>query len=475
MASVTQTDDQYAKKWWVMVTVSMGVLLATIDGSIVNVALPRLVTELETTFNVIQWVVLGYLLTLAAFTLGVGRAGDVLGKKSIYTIGFGAFTAASVMCGLAPSVGFLIAFRVVQGIGAVMILSLGSAILVEAFPAAERGKALGLIGTAVSVGIISGPVLGGVLISAFGWRAIFFVNLPVGILGTWLAVRYVPRSVRRPGQRFDFVGASLMSVGLLALSLALTMGQEAGFASPLVLGLFALAAVAGVAFVRVELAVASPMVQLRMFRSRILTVSVVTGYLQFVVLSGTFFLLPFFLEEVQGRPIGQVGLMLGAAPLVLGLISPLAGTWSDRIGVKPLTVGGLIITAVAYAAYLTLEVDTSVLHFVLLALPLGLGIGVFQSPNNSAIMGSVPPEYMGVGGGLLTLTRLLGQITGIAVLGSVWATRVAAAGGPADAADALPVQQMRGLQDVIVVMTCLVGLSAILAIVALRRRQPVPT
>jgi len=465
------TDRTYADKWWVMLTVSMGVLLATIDGSIVNVALPRLVRELGTTFNVIQWVVLGYLLTLATLTLGVGRAGDVLGKKQIYTIGFAAFTIASVMCGLAPSVSFLIGFRIVQGVGAVMILALGPAVLVEAFPAHERGKALGLIGTAVSVGIISGPVLGGLLISGFGWRSIFFVNLPVGIVGTLLAIRYVPRTGRRREQRFDFVGAAIMSVGLLSLSLALTMGQERGFSSPLVLGLFVVTAVAGVAFVRVELAAPSPMIQLRMFRSPLLSVSVVTGYLLFVVLSGTFFLLPFFLEEVQGRPIGQVGLMLGAAPLVLGLISPLAGTWSDKIGVRPLTIAGMIVSAVAYAAFLTLGVDTSVAHFVLLALPLGLGAGLFQSPNNSAIMGSVPAEYAGVGGGLLTLTRLFGQITGIAVLGSLWATRVAAAGGPADAADALPAQQMRGLHDVIIVMTGLVAAAALLAVLALRRTR----
>lgn len=463
------TDQTHADKWWVMLTVSMGVLLATIDGSIVNVALPRLVDELGTTFNVIQWVVLGYLLTLATLTLGVGRAGDVLGKKRIYTIGFAAFTIASVMCGLAPSVGFLIGFRVLQGLGAVMILALGPAVLVEAFPGHERGKALGLIGTAVSVGIISGPVLGGLLISGFGWRSIFFVNLPVGIVGTLLAIKYVPPSRRRRGQTFDFVGAAIMSAGLLALSLALTLGQEQGFAAPLVLFLLAGTVVAGYLFVRVELAASSPMIELRMFRSRLLTVSVVTGYLLFVVLSGTFFLLPFFLEEIQGRPIDQVGLMLGAAPLVLGIISPLAGSWSDRLGVKPLTIGGLLIAAGAYAAFLTLEVGTSVVHFVLLCLPLGLGIGLFQSPNNSAIMGSVPPEYSGVGGGLLTLTRLFGQITGIAVLGSIWATRVAAAGGPSDAAQALPTQQMSGLHDVIVIMTVVVASSAVMALLALAR------
>lgn len=454
-----------------MITVSTGVLLATIDGSIVNVALPRLVDDLDTTFPVIQWVALGYLLTLATLTLGVGRAGDVLGKKRIYVVGFALFTAASVLCGLAPSVETLIAFRVVQALGAVMVLSLGPAVLVEAFPARERGKALGLIGTAVSLGIVTGPVVGGLLISTFGWRSIFFVNLPVGIVGTVLAVRHVPNTMPGGRQRFDFVGAALLSAALLAVSLGLTLGQEMGFAAPTILALGAAAVVAGALFVRVELMSRSPMIQLRMFRSTLLTVSVATGYLLFVVLAGTFFLLPFFLEEVQGRPIGQVGLLLGAAPLMLGIISPFSGSWSDRIGVRPLAVSGLVISAVSYVAFLTLSVDTSVLHFVALAVPLGIGIGVFQSPNNSAIMGSVPPEYAGVGGGLLNLTRLLGQITGIAVLGSVWAARVAAAGGPSDAAEATPAQQMAGLTDVIAVMAVLVTVAALVSSYALVRER----
>ena len=458
-------------KWLVLVTVSMGVLLGTIDGSIVNVALPRLVEDLDTTFPVIQWVALAYLLTLATLTLGVGRAGDVLGKKSIYVTGFALFTIASGLCGLAPGVEVLIGFRIVQALGAVMMMSLGPAVLIEAFPPGERGKALGWIGTAVSLGIVTGPVVGGLLISSFGWRSIFFVNLPVGIVGTLLAIRHVPATRPAGPQRFDFVGAALLSISLLSLSLALTLGQVRGFTTPLILGLGAASVLAGIGFVRVELAVASPMVELRMFRSTLLSVSVITGYLLFVVLAGTFFLLPFYLEEIQGRPIHQVGLLLGAAPLMLGIISPLSGAWSDRIGVRPLTMAGLVVSAASYAAFLTLDIDTTVIHFVALAIPLGIGIGVFQSPNNSAIMGSVPPEYAGVGGGILTLTRLLGQVTGIAVLGSVWAARVAAAGGPPDAAEASPAQQMSGLTEVIVVMTVLVALSAVVAGYALRRER----
>lgn len=427
MSSPSGVD--YSRKWHVMIAVSMGVLLATIDGSIVNVAFPTLVDELNTTFNSIQWVALGYLLTIATFTLGMGRLGDVVGKKVLYTSGFAVFTIASALCAAAPDVGWLIGFRVTQAIGAVMVLSLGTAILVEAFPPSERGKALGWIMSAVSLGIISGPVIGGFLISAFSWRAIFLVNLPIGLLGTVIAWRYVPRTPPAKGQKFDFAGAALMSASLLSLSLALTLGQELGFASPPMLALFAVSALTAVAFVRVELRVESPMVQLQLFRNPILSVSVATGFLAFVCLSATFFLLPFFLDGMLGLDLATVGLLLGAAPLVMGLLSPLSGSWSDRIGIRPLTVTGLVIMAGSYFGFLTLDTDMTIPHFLALAVPLGAGLAIFQSPNNSAIMGSVPREYMGVGSGLLHITRLLGQITGIAVLGSVWAASVASALG----------------------------------------------
>jgi EmrB/QacA subfamily drug resistance transporter len=451
------------RKWLVLATVSVGILLATIDGSIVNVAFPTIVEELDTTFNVIQWVSLGYLLTIATLTLGVGRLGDVVGKKMIYATGFSVFTIASAVCGLAPDISWLIGFRVVQALGAVMILALGSAILVEAFPTSERGKALGWVMTAVSIGIITGPVLGGILISTFSWRAIFLVNIPVGIVGTWMALRYVSKTTPVPGQTFDFVGAFLMSVSLFSLSLALTVGQEAGFASPEILLAFAIAAIAAATFVLVELKVESPMLEIRLFKTPMLSVGVVTGVLVFVCLSATFILLPFYLAGVLGFDVLTMGLLLGVAPLMMGVVSPLSGTLSDRIGIRRLTLIGLSVIALSYFGFLTLGTDSTAIHFAVLAVPYGIGIGVFQSPNNSAIMGSVPPEYTGVAGGLLHLTRLLGQIVGIAVLGSIWAARVAAANGgvlpDGGASAAGPLAQVAGLHTIF-------GIAAVIMVVA---------
>ena len=227
-----------------------------------------------------------------------------------------------MLCAFAPTVGFLIAFRVLQALGATMVLALGISILTESFPPTERGKALGYIGTAVSLGIVTGPVVGGILIEAFDWRSIFLVNLPVGIVGTILAFKYVPDVPPVPGQTMDFWGAGLLSSGLLSLSLALTLGQERGFGDGLILSLFAAFTVLAAVFVRVELSTKSPMLQLRLFRNPLLSVSVVSGFLVFAALSATFFLLPFYLEGVLGFEVGQVGLLLGAGPLVLGVVVP---------------------------------------------------------------------------------------------------------------------------------------------------------
>jgi EmrB/QacA subfamily drug resistance transporter len=457
-----------------MVAVGTSVLLATIDGSIVNVALPTMRADFGTTFNVIQWVALSYLLTLATLTLGVGRLGDVLGKKRIFILGFAVFTVASVLCGLAPNIELLIVFRVVQAVGGTMMLALGASILIEAFPPQERGKALGWIGTAVSVGIITGPVAGGLLISAFDWQAIFFVNVPVGVVGLWLAARAIPDLAPIPGQRMDYLGAGVLSVTLLALSLALTLGQGRGFDSLEILALFALALVGMFAFVILELRLTSPMIDLRTFREPLLSVSVVTGLVTFVAVSAVFFLLPFYLEGVLDFAVREVGLLLSVTPLFLGVTSPLSGSLSDRIGVRRLTLAGLAVLTLAFAALRTIDVDTSVPAFLALLIPIGIGMGLFQSPNNSAIMSSVPREYSGVASGILTQTRLLGQIAGIAVLGSVWAARVAAQVGGLEGGDAVtaPDQvQVAALHDTFAIATLLLAGATVLGFWGLREES----
>jgi EmrB/QacA subfamily drug resistance transporter len=197
----------YSRKWYVMAAVGVSILLSTIDATIVNVALPTFVRDLNTNFPTVQWVVLSYLLTQATLILGIGRLGDMFGKKRLFTIGFIIFTLGSVLCGLAPTVYWLIVFRVVQAVGAALLLALGMAIITEAFPQTERGRALGISGAIISVGIVVGPTLGGLIIAALSWRWIFFVNLPIGIIGTLLGIRFVPDFRPTGRQKFDYWGA----------------------------------------------------------------------------------------------------------------------------------------------------------------------------------------------------------------------------------------------------------------------------
>ncbi|HRV93054.1 MAG TPA: MFS transporter [Anaerolineae bacterium] len=457
----------YSRKWYVMAAVAMSIFLATIDGSIVNVALPTLVRDLNTDFATIQWVVLSYLLTMTTLMLSIGRLGDMIGKKSIFNAGFVVFTVGSVLCGLSPTVHWLIAFRVLQAVGAAMTLALGAAIVTEAFPAQERGRALGLIGTIVSLGIIIGPTLGGVLIEYLSWHWIFFVNLPVGIVGTLMAWRFVPNFKPVGRQRFDYWGAATLCISLLALLLALTWGQQVGFTGPSVLLLFSVWLVFLIGFLFIETRTKQPMIDLRIFKNILFSVNLVTGFTTFVSIAGVFILLPFYLEDVLGYNTQQVGFLLAVIPIGLGTFAPIAGALSDRFGTRPITVLGLVILLGGYIALTGLSTETTTWSYVLRLLPIGIGMGIFQSPNNSAIMGSVPRERLGVASGLLSITRTLGQTVGIAILGALWASRTMLHTGQflAGGATAAPSSaQVAGLHDTFIAVTVLVFLGLALSV-----------
>ena len=414
----------YSRKWYVMSAVAMGIFLATIDSSIVNVALPTLVRSFDSEFAVVQWVVLAYLLTVATLMLSIGRWADIVGKKPLYTVGVAIFTVGSALCGLAPTVYWLIGFRVLQAMGAAMTAALGMAIITEAFPASERGKALGIAGSIVSVGIVLGPTLGGILIDALSWHWIFFVNVPIGVVGILMVTRFVPNFKPAGGQRFDYWGAITLFVSLTCLLLALTVGQRVGFSRGPILLLFSGWAVFLAVFVVIELKTSQPMIDFSMFENRLFSINLITGFITFVTIAGTIILMPFYLEEVLGYETRQVGLLLAVLPLAMGLIAPLAGTASDRFGARPITVIGLLVLVIGYAALSTLDHQTTTLGYMVRFLPIGLGMGIFQSPNNSAIMGGVSRDRLGVASGLLALTRSLGQTVGVATLGALWAGRV---------------------------------------------------
>lgn len=414
----------YTQKWLILASVGMGIFLSTIDGSIVNVTLPTFVKVMNTDFATTQWVVLSYLLIITTLLLSMGRLGDMVGKKPVYRTGFIVFTIGSLLCGLSNTIYTLIIFRGVQAIGAAMMMALGIAIITEAFPPQERGRALGIAGSLVSIGIVIGPVIGGFILEHLTWHWIFFVNLPIGVIGTIMVHRFVPDIEPSGKQQFDYKGAFILFISLSCLLLALTLGQQRGFVAPLPITLFVVWAITLLLFLYIESHTPHPMIALNMFQNHLLDINLLSGVLVFICTSGSLILIPFYLEDVLKLDHQTVGLLMSVIPIALGITAPFAGWLSDRMGTRPIIVVGLAFIFAGYLYASTLKVEMSLTEYIVRFLPIGIGIGIFQSPNNSAIMGSVTREKLGITSGLLSISRTLGQTSGIALIGAFWNGRI---------------------------------------------------
>ena len=321
----------------------------------------------------------------------------------------------------------------------------------QTVPASERGKALGLFSATVSVGGIAGPILGGALLEYLSWRWIFFVGPPVGCISFILAWRYLPSTYPAGRQEFDWIGFQTFSTGLLALMLFLTFGKRIGFQSPAMLGLLALSLLMLVLFIRTGSSASQPLLDLSLFRNALFNLNLSMRLISFIVSGGISLLLPFYLTNLLKLDPTVVGLLLTATMFFFGLASPVSGMLSDRFGYRMIATAGLVILAYGCYTVSTLTAETSILGYVLRVIPLGLGMGIFQSPNNSAVMGSVPRERLGVVSGVNVICRTLGNTSGVAALGALWASRVYAYAGPAlagDVTEAAAAAQSAALRDV---------------------------
>jgi EmrB/QacA subfamily drug resistance transporter len=413
-----------------LVAVGVGAYMSALGGSIVNAILPVIAGAFDADVAAIQWVVTGYLLVMGGLLLSFGRLGDLRGHKAVAVWGFVVLIAGSALCGLAPSLASLVGARALQALGAAMVIAASPAILTHAFPPAQRGRVLGLQSTAVYLGLASGPPLGGWLADSLGWRSTFYVNVPVGLLALALSLRFVPPdppSGRREG--FDLAGAAAYVLGLVGLLLGLSQGHARGWASPAVLGcLVAGLALLG-AFVGIELRAPSPMLDLGLFRRRAFSAPVLSAVLNYMGTAATFFLVPFYLIQGRGLSPSQAGLVLTAQPIVMALTASFSGALSDRTGSRLPATLGMAVLALGLLLLSRLGESTP-LGLVAGALGVvGLGIGLFTSPNNSAIMGAVPPGRRGVASGVLATARTLGNVLGIGLAGAVFSTVLA--GGPA--------------------------------------------
>ena len=448
------------KKWMILVSVCLGGFMATLDTSVVNIILPVLVRELETNFACIQWVTLIYLLTVTVLILVFGRLGDMIGKKTIYLTGFVVFTLGSILCSLSTNVFFLIAVRAFQGIGGAMIMALGFAIATAAFPKQERGMAMGIIGTVVSVSIVLGPVIGGLLTSWQSWRWVFIINLPIGLFGIWMVLRYVPKTIKTVHSGFDVIGSLLLFLFLSGLLLSLAFSQAGAAVSlktalSLVLFLLALCG-----FIFTQRRSAAPIVDLRLFSNSTFRTGLINNFATFLSMTGSMILVAFFLQNVIGFEIRKAGLFISVIPLFMGLTSALTGRLADRYTPVAIVVIGQFILIAAYILLAFVNTEATPLEIILRFAFLGVGMGFFMPPNHALIMGSVPKSRLGIASGLMTLSRTLGQVIGVSLLSMLWVLRTRAnALHPIfkDIIDASVSAKVKGFSDTMLMVSVLMG------------------
>lgn len=419
------------RKWWVLAAIGVGTFMSALDSSVVNMLLPVIGADFSAGVAAVEWVSTIYLLVVSGLLLSFGRLGDLRGQKPVYVSGFGVFILGSALCGLAPSAAALIGFRGAQALGAAMLFASSPAILTKNFPAQERGRALGLQATMTYLGLTVGPSLGGWLAAQFGWRAVFYINVPIGLLALTLSMRFIPHD--RPADRpvpFDLAGAVAFMAGLVALLLGLNQGAELAWTSPWVLGALAIALVLLGAFVLVEHRNAHPMLDLTLFSRRLFTGAAASAVLNYVCLYSITFLMPFYLMRGRGLTSAQAGLILTAQPLVMAVSAPISGALSDRIGSRlPATLGmALLAGGLFLLSRLGPQTPWPLISAALAVA--GLGTGIFISPNSSALMGAAPRDRQGIAAGVLATARNVGMVLGIGLAGAVF-TSYLVPGAPA--------------------------------------------
>jgi len=405
--------------WWAVATVCVGAFMGQLDASIVTVALPSMQRELGAGVGELEWVSLSYLVVLIGLVAAAGRLSDVLGRKLLYTYGFVVFTLASLGCGLASSLGVLIAMRVVQAVGAAMLQANSVALIRTSVGTRSLHRAIGVQGAAQALGLALGPAVGGLLVDVAGWRWVFLVNLPAGVLGVVAAVLLLPRTrVRAARHRFDLAGLALLLPTATALLLACSaLARGASATEVAVLGGLGLAGLA--AFAAVERRQAAPLVHLELFAERAFRSGLASAALGYLVLFGVLFVTPLFLEATWQMSAGRAGLLLMVVPAALALAAPVSARLTRRAGAAAVTTGGLVLSAVGLLA-LVPAVHHRYAVAALLAL-VGLGMGLFTPANNASVAAAGRPEQAGLVSGLLNMTRGLGTALGVAVAAAAWA------------------------------------------------------
>jgi EmrB/QacA subfamily drug resistance transporter len=395
----------------------LGGIMGPIDASIVNVILPTITQSFSVGISTVQWVPMIYLLTISSLLLFYGRLGDILGYKKVYLSGLAGFVIASGLCGLSPTIHWLITFRAIQGLAAGMMMAVPYAVITASFPPTERGKALGINAISISAGLAIGPSLGGFVTSLLGWRFVFLINIPIGMAGLLWGRHVIPELKGQPG-KIDIPGVATAFISLFSILLFVNSFQSLGL-SYVTGAMLGVAVLAGIGFLRIESRVAQPMLNLSLFRNLTFSFANVSALLNFMSQYVMVFLTPFYLQRVLHYAPNHVGLIMTFSPLAVMAVAPFSGSLSDRMGTRTLPLLGAGICALSLFLMSQLPVSASSADVVWRLALFGLGTGIFQSPNNSAVMGSAPRPHLGTASGILATMRNVGMVLGIATGGAV--------------------------------------------------------
>ncbi len=408
------------KKWWTLAAVAFGLFMIMLDNTIVNVALPSIERSLHMSISSLEWIVTAYALTFAALLITGGKLGDLYGRRKMFIAGLVVFTLSSLACGLAPSAGFLIGARAVQGVGAALMNPATLSIITATFPPKERGQAIGIWAGVSALALAIGPLLGGLIVDNINWHWIFYVNIPVGVVGI-IVSRLVITESRDTSheQSIDVPGLVTSSGALLALSYALIEGNRHGWGSPEIVGLFVGAAVLLAVFIRLELRQRLPMLDLGLFKIGAFAGANIVAMLVSLGMFGVFFFVSLYVQNVLGYSPTKAGAIFLPMTILIILIAPIAGKLSDRLGSRWLMGAGMSILGVSLLLYQRIGLHTTFWSLLPQLVLGGVGMALTMSPMTSAAMASVPVDKAGVGSGVLNSFRQVGGSLGIALMGAI--------------------------------------------------------
>lgn len=402
-------------KWIALSCTTLGALFSVLSGSTLMLALPVIMKDLNASMGIVVWTIMGYMLSLTILVPSIGRIADMVGRKKLYVSGFAVFTIASVFCAMAQNGVELLAFRMIQSAGASLMMANSTAIVADAFPKKQLGKALGINIMVISTGAVIGPILGGFLINT-GWRSIFYINIPIGIIGTlWAAIQLKEMKPSSEKQKFDWLGTITFSIGMLALLAALSLGGFMGWINATVIGAFILAAVFMVMFVKIEESVDYPMMDLRLLKNRILAFAYISNLLNGIARGAVTFLLVFYFQGIKGIDPIVAGILLAPFALSMMLVSPISGFLADKYGARVLSSVGLVISAIGLLGMMRISESTSLKELVIYMLIMGFGSGLFFSPNTTSIMSAVPANERGIASSLRLMMNNAGTVISIAI------------------------------------------------------------